>query len=64
MCRVLTKARGMLGGGKMCRDREGHAGMRMGPGAHGGMHWEMCVCVFVWHMLILRLLKMSEREGC
>lgn len=37
----------------------------MGPGAHGGMYWEtisLCVCVFVWCMLILRLLKMSKRE--
>lgn len=65
MCRVLAKASGMLGGGEMCRDGKGHVGMRMGPGAHGGMYWENvspCVCVFVWCVLILRLLKMSKTE--
>lgn len=50
----------------MCRDGEGHVGMRTGPGVLSDMCWEnisLYVCVLVWCVhLILRLLKMSKRE--
>lgn len=66
MCKVLARARGMLGGGEMCRDRE----CRNEDGAwvtwwHAlGEYKSVCICVCVACAHPQTSKDEQEREGC